>query len=253
MRDYLIFLSASQIFKTGSYELSVDKFAEATGYSSYYVSFTMLMDHFWGRSGLGVSYIDDYKIGKITTIEFYDGIRYRLSKTKEELADETIQDCWNAMCQFPETAKTEIVNIINLLGDKANNNFHLICITETNQLQHEYNMEQFHALLTEEQKQIATNQIHFINSFEKGIADKMQLAKIGYDEISNGSTKYIISLHYHMPAEEIPEQGKFAEMVSNYQYHNIRTNSDTKMNSAIEIVYSDLAKDTVNHLFAKRR
>lgn len=230
-RKHLIVLSAAQIFQTENLLVSVDAFAGAVNYSRAYVLYCMLYEQY-----LGGDCISKYKNGDIETPEFCKHIRFALVKNADQLSDEVIKDCWNKMCEFSHKGRTEISAVAGFL--KTHPEHIVICVSDTNALQQDYNIGQCNQLL-EGEGGMPSN-LHFVNSFEHHIlGDKKSLLSEGLKQlqiekkITQDDIGTITSLHGQMPATEaLGEQGK-----ANIKCSDIKTKAGDRVSLLLETLF----------------
>jgi hypothetical protein len=245
----LLILSESQLFRNASINASIDAFAKATGYSSHYITFIMLYDQ-WVGPCFGGSYIDDYKHGKKgqndeeATEIFYRGIRTRLGKSRAELSDETIKECWNTMCTFPEEVTDAISEFVKAVA--AHPNLVVLFVNESNPLQHAHNLKQVGTLLDP-----IKLRIYYANSYEAPYCfckTKQEMAAQWVEnttDIDPRST--IISFHRDILSQNLLKgEGAHLAAALRDKRHNIKTTPQSDLAHLVTITLSP--ETSVKHL-----
>lgn len=239
-KQRIVVLASSQVFKTQNPAVSVEKFAEKTGLSTAYINTVLAFDQYVAPcfSCFGGSYINRYKAGEISDSEFYDGIRTRLRKTKSQLPDDTVKECWNAMCVFSKQAEQESRQLVKFLQE--NPKYHVVFVNETNNIQHQFNLEQLKAAVGEEALESVADRMHFINSHELGIFGKANLARQGILSLQkegklelNQNIEAVVSLHNAMPTASLLTEGQHASVAAERESIDIRTTGRTNIAEAV--------------------
>lgn len=254
----LILLAESQLFKTQNQSVAVKQFAETTIYPESYIKWVLFYDMFLAPYNCAThpdhkrSYINDYKIGKINDQQFYDGLRYRLGKTEEQLSNDQIKRCWNSMCEFSEQANQECRDFVEFLKD--NTNYRIVFVNETNRLQHDFNVDSFKVAIGEE----APGTIIYANSHIEQIMGKQALAKhtisrwqddnyrVFIDDNSrrmiadNQDIEAVISLHRDIKPEGVLNEGKQTQFHANRVYMSVATNAQTNIPEAIKAAHQQV-------------
>lgn len=271
----VLYLSEAQLFKTKKPNTVVSDLSEKTGLSEAKINGTMLYDQFIAPAigaaispligenraqSLGFrSYIDDYKTGKISKDEeFFKGIRRRLGKNENDLDDNSLKNSWNRMCEFSSQAKNECQQVAQIL--KSNSDVNLVFVSETNSMQHEYNMEQFKKAVGGDEKfEQIESQINFVRSDEMGYMGKSSLAINGTKKLQeqgklaqNKDITNVVSLHGAIDSSSVLSEGKIVSAVreSSGRSLNIKTNSSSNIADIISSEFERVKEQRNNSIFA---
>ncbi len=165
-KAHLLVVSLSQITGLNDVSTSVNAFAQKTGLTPVAVRAALFFDQVIAPLSkcTGGSYTRQFNAGTINEDEFCNGIRKRLGVKKNQLSDEKVKECWNSMCTFNDKVRDQIQAVKDFLND--NNNCHLIIVTDTNPMHHDFNLKQIGG------QEFDNSRVHFINSFDPLVKGK---------------------------------------------------------------------------------
>ena len=227
-KQRIIVMSLAQLVKTNSPIVSVMKFADKTGLDARDIGSLLQTEK--------AAFINEYKRGQIDNEAFFQGIRDLLEQT--QLSDEDIKECWNAMCVFSEGAKEEVQKFIAFLKD--NPNYKVVFVSETNQIQHEFNIQQLEEVVGTEEVGELCNQILYITSYGFEVLGKLELAQRGLETLQESELladskdiEAIISFHDAMPSRNLLLEGMYTTSVVERKYVDIQTTKDSNVTEVV--------------------
>lgn len=246
---HILIMSESQIFKTQNQMVSISAFMYKMQLSTKDAIAVV------ANSNL-LSVTKSYKQGQIQTEEFLEKLGSFVSsvtKGKISITDQEAKECWNKMCEFQENSKKETTNLVKFL--KENEDYRVLFVNDTNELQHDFNIEQCKEILGERDfEDIFKLRVFYANSYEHKILDnKQELAAKGLESFNkehnillDRDVKAIISFHRDIKSSDLLEKEGFQAKVSNIITQDMETKEGNNIIEKISEAKSAIDLSTQN-------